>query len=123
MKYPIISSITKPYHSIARIHPLKQKQLEELIDHVEKNFPEVKYIGVFGSTVDGRCRPSSDIDICVWGGKDCHFYTIPNDVYDVIFAEDVIPGSPLEEEIDREGWVIYANPPIPKEKECLDDST
>lgn len=110
MGYPIISSIAKPYLSITRIHPLKQKQLEELIAHVEENFPEVKYIAVFGSTVDGRCRPSSDIDICVWGGKDCHFYTIPNDVYDVIFAEDVIPGSPIEDQIDKEGWVIYAKP-------------
>lgn len=108
MDYRIKSTVNKPYLSIHKIHPLKQKQLEELIAHTEKNFPEVQYIAVFGSTVDGRCRPSSDIDICVWGGRDSHFYTPPNDVYDVIHAEDLTKDSPLREAIKEEGYVIYA---------------
>lgn len=98
----------KPYPSIRKTHPLKQRQLRELVDFTKENFPSVKCIAVFGSTVDGRCRPVSDIDICVWGGKEAHFYTPPNDVYDVIFAEDLEKDSPLYKRIFEEAWVIYA---------------
>lgn len=102
----------KPYLSIRNTHPLKQRQLAELVEFTKLNFPTVRYIAVFGSTVDGRCRPTSDIDICVWGGKEEHFYTPANDVYDVIFREDLSDDSPLWQRIREEGYMIYAKDPI-----------
>lgn len=107
MRYMIKHTIRHPYLSIRRIHPLKQEQIEELIEHTKKNYPEVQYIAVFGSTVDGRCRDVSDIDICVWGGKEYHFCSPDNDVYDVIHAEDLSPDSPLRKTIEEEGFVVY----------------
>lgn len=106
--YRIASNVTKPYRSIAAIHPLKQHKLEEFIEWVKTRFPQIEYIVVFGSTVDGRCRSYSDIDVCLWGAKGIHFYTPDNDVYDVIFAEDVGSNSLLRKEIERDGVVIYA---------------
>lgn len=107
MRYPIRDDIVKPYPSIHRVHPLKQKHLEELIEHTRTHHPDVLYLAVFGSTVDGRCRPSSDIDLCVWGGQETHFCPPDNDVYDVVHAEDLAPNSPLRAAIKEEGYLIY----------------
>lgn len=98
----------EPYLSVNCIHPLKQRQIAELIQKTKRQYPQVTHIAVFGSTVDGRCRVGSDIDICVWGGKGIGFTPPDNDEYDVVFAEDLPAASPLRAEILRDGWVVYA---------------
>ena len=105
--HQIACNVVKPFLSIHGIHPLKQHNIEELIEHTRVNFPYVTHIAVFGSTVDGRCRVDSDIDIVVWGADDKKFYPPDNDTYDVFRAGDVMKEPKLREDIENEGVVVY----------------
>ena len=108
MPYKIIPAVQNPYPGIHWVHPLKQKAIEELIAHVEKNFLDVEAIVVFGSTVNGNCNTFSDIDIMIVGDADRKYYSPDNDVYDVHHADSIHRDSALWKAIEEEGLVVYA---------------
>ncbi len=106
--YRLAYNMDKEYLNVHHIHPLKQYAISRLIDWTREKFPEVEYIAVFGSTVNGTCRPTSDIDICVWAPEGSKFHTDGSAVYDVIFARDVDRSSSLRRHIEDEGVLVYA---------------
>ncbi len=108
MPYMIASNVTNPYRGIHWIHPLKQKAIGETIAFIREHYPEVKYVAVFGSTVDNRCLPGSDIDLCVWGAPSGHIKVPHNDNYDIVYAEDLVGDCQLKRDIIEEGIVVYA---------------
>ncbi len=106
MPWPIRTA-SKEYPSVHYIHPYKQGVIEELIEYTRKNYPNIYRIGVFGSTVDGRCKAWSDVDIIIWGDTDMKFIPPNNDVYDCIRAEELNTESYLYRQIVEEGCVVY----------------
>lgn len=77
------------------------------MEHVKNNYPEISGIAVFGSSTQRYCHSSSDIDILVIGGRDYNFCPPNNDVYDVIFYENLTEGSRLWREIERDGVIVF----------------
>lgn len=106
MPWPIRTA-SREYPSVHYIHPYKQGKVEELIDYVQANYPSIKVIVVFGSTVDGRCKPWSDLDILIVGDTERKFVPPDNDKYDYFRLEELAPDSRLLAQILKEGYIVY----------------
>ncbi len=103
----ILPVIEHPYQGIRWIHPLKQKAIEETLEHIQSRFPQIYYVVIFGSTVNGNCRVDSDIDMVIWGDVERKYYSLSNDVYDVLHGEDFNADSLLWQSVLEEGVVVY----------------
>lgn len=91
--------------SSACIHPLKQRQISELVKKAKYYLP-VKRIVVFGSALTLRCHQDSDIDIVVWDKKRI-FQPPPNDKYDLVYADMLTPEWSAYNDIVNEGVIVY----------------
>lgn len=54
--------IDNPFMNCEYVHPLQQKRVAELVEHL-KNDNNVNAIVIFGSSVTSRCHTESDVDI------------------------------------------------------------
>ena len=96
------------YQGVNFIHPWKQKKIEELIEYTKVNYPNITHIAVFGSNVTERCELWSDINIVLWG-KESKFLYLDNDVYDVLWSNDIPRDSILWRDIVKEGVAVYGS--------------
>lgn len=60
--FPVISKSSFP--GISRIHPLQQKKISEIYNHI-KNDRRVDELYIFGSSTTIRCNGKSDIDVAI----------------------------------------------------------
>lgn len=60
--FPLV--VNSKIKNIRRIHPLKQKQVDEIVSSIIKE-DDVKRLIVFGSATSNMCHEGSDLDICV----------------------------------------------------------
>lgn len=94
------------YPGVNYIHPLRQREVEELIEKVEQ-CPNVTAIIVFGSSTEERCTPFSDVD-ALFFGEPCYFEAPINDVaYDILWRANVPCGAEILKEIRRDGVLVY----------------
>jgi hypothetical protein len=72
----------RPY---VNIHPLKQKQVKHLVDHVPAG---TRYVYIFGSALLPSCREGSDIDAALVGDIDLsgsfNPMKLPGNEYDIL---------------------------------------
>ena len=59
------------FKNVNRIHPLKQKMVEQIVDHAKKDI-SVRRIIIFGSSTRYDCDVTSDLDICIDWNQDCY---------------------------------------------------
>lgn len=59
------------FRHVNRIHPIKQKQVEEIVA-VARDDQEVKRLIIFGSSIRYDCDITSDLDICIDWKNDCY---------------------------------------------------
>lgn len=94
------------YRGVYRIHPLRQREVEELLSLVRVN-PLISRAVIFGSSTEERCTPDSDVDVLLYG-QQCNFRAPINDVsYDILWANQIPEGDPLWREIEQGGVTIY----------------
>ena len=93
--------------------PYTIRQIEERLTPVFRR-NNVRRAVLFGSYGKGLATPESDVDILVDSGlRGLSFFGLLEDVcqsldcpVDLIDTRDVVPGSPIEQEIQRTGRVI-----------------
>lgn len=94
------------YRGVYRIHPLRQREVEEVLELIQRE-PAITKAVVFGSSTEERCTPDSDVDILLFG-QQCNFRAPVNDVaYDILWSNQIPEGDALWREIERDGVVIY----------------
>ena len=59
------------FKNVNRIHPLKQKMVEQIVDRAKKDI-SVRRIIIFGSSTRYDCDVTSDLDICIDWNQDCY---------------------------------------------------
>lgn len=110
MPWPVTSFVQHPYQGVNWIHPLKQRKIEELIEYTRKNYPCVTNIVVFGGSVREDCHIGSDIDIAIYEkGKQRTFCPPDNDCYDVLYLDELHPGSLLYAHVVEKGVAVYGD--------------
>lgn len=96
------------FMNVEYIHPLMQRQVCAIVDYAKTN-PDIEYVIIFGSSVTHLCTQGSDLDIFICGALDPKTH-IPMDgdtEYDIIYAETILPGEPLLDEIREKGVPVY----------------
>lgn len=99
--------IDNPFMNCEYIHPLQQKRVAQLIEHL-KNDNNINMIIIFGSSVTSRCHTDSDVDIyCDINEKKRVINKYLDFPYDLItnFSVDDI----LYNEICEKGVIVYEN--------------
>lgn len=95
------------YDNIERIHPLKQKEVGEIIDCLSQD-DNVKYIVIFGSSVDFSCNSFSDIDVYVQlVNADKPLKCKPNIRSEVDYIYNLDENNQLFIEIEKTGVLVY----------------
>ena len=98
--------------------PLQAHELE-LVREVLRKHPEVTSAKIFGSRAKGTHRPSSDVDLVLWGEMDAlraeaiaaELDELPLPYqYDVLLYTS-IQSQPLRDHIERVGIQVYPEPP------------
>lgn len=97
---------TTDYRNVYLIHPLKQREVEELIE-VAKQYPTVRRAIIFGSATEERCTPDSDIDVVLVGEVVDFRAPINDQAYDILWASNIPPGAAIRDEIERDGVIVY----------------
>ena len=113
--FPIIVENTN--YECNRIHPLKQKIVNDIYEYVKDN-NNIKKVIIFGSSVNIRCNKKSDIDIAI--ELDDLFFNrnIQNEVSesiqeiceynsDIIWLNKIEQNTVLYNNIYKKGVVIY----------------
>lgn len=113
--FPVI--MENQHYECNRIHPLKQKKINELYNKI-KEIDLVEQIILFGSSVNIRCNNKSDIDLAV-KLKEC-FFTKENQNQiseviqeitdyntDIVWLNSLDPNTLLYENIKNKGVIIY----------------
>lgn len=95
------------YTNVDRIHPLKQKEVGEIISCLSKD-DNVLYIVIFGSSADFSCNSYSDIDVYVQlRDKDKVLKMKPNVKSEVDYIYNLDENNRLFIEIERTGVLVY----------------
>ena len=97
------------YPGVQWVHPLKQKSIFRIREHVREKCPGVTHIVLFGSSVTDRCHFGSDLDLYIFGDPEGNFYP-PVDLdeeYDIMWDKFMERSGPLWERIKEEGVVVY----------------
>lgn len=109
--WDLIDEENKNIKNIRKIFPLKQRYVANFV-RAASSINEIKKIVIFGSSVEWRCNPWSDIDIYMEGVKHC-----PELLRDNIPKEDNMQvldiwtdstvDSRLLAEINKKGVTVY----------------
>lgn len=95
------------YRNVDRIHPLKQKEVGEIIECLSLD-DNVLYIVIFGSSADFSCNSYSDIDVYVQLKDETQALKKKPDIrseVDYIFNLD--ENNKLFVEIEKKGVLVY----------------
>ena len=110
---------------LCRIHPLKQRQVEEICKAAASN-AEVKRVIIFGSSTTYLCNSCSDLDICIewkdgpyvdaisydWKPEVVGMAKVISEVtrnlggYDLMFWDE-LDGARVEIAVKEKGVVVY----------------
>lgn len=113
--FPVI--VKNDNYDCSRIHPLKQKKVNEIYNSV-KNNKKIKKVIIFGSSVNIRCNQKSDIDIAI-KLKDEYYNKENKNIIsekiqeicdynsDIIWLNSIDDSSQLYRNIYSKGVVIY----------------
>lgn len=106
MRWPIREADTN-FLDVAYIHPLKRDAIAQLVQSAAAT--PIQVIEVFGSTVDGRCTPYSDIDIVTYGDGIESLDLGNTEEWDIHRAEGIPAGCDLWGALLKEGAVVYVS--------------
>lgn len=113
--FPIV--VQTDCKNIYRVYPLKQKIAAKLYN-IGKQYPEIRRIYIFGSSVTDKCNIHSDIDICIDAdvSDGLQIYNIQKNMGDACdWNCDIVMynslGTRLKNTIQKEGVVIYEQSP------------
>lgn len=101
--------VKNTYHNVNLIFPLKQAAVGDLVDYCKDNVPEASII-IFGSAVESRCNPWSDIDAFISGAVQDDFKMFrPNngESYDLWFDSMIPEGEEIMKDILHKGVKVY----------------
>ncbi len=94
------------YPGVNYIHPLRQREVEQLIEKARR-CPNITAIVIFGSSTEERCTPFSDVD-ALFFGEPCYFEAPINEVsYDILWRANVPRDAELLTEVRRDGVLVY----------------
>lgn len=95
------------YRNVDRIHPLKQKEVGEIISCLSQD-ENVLYIVIFGSSADFSCNSRSDIDVYVQlKDKEKPLLKKPDIRSEVDYIYNLDENNRLFIEIERTGVLVY----------------
>ena len=110
-KFPVV--VHSNSKNLSRIYPLKQRQVDRICRHA-KDYPEIRRIIIFGSSITPKCHIDSDLDICIdeKSGDGMRIYEIQKMIGEICdWNCDIVMYSQLSgkllETIDKEGVVVY----------------
>ena len=95
---------------------LQDKDLAYIVSIIQQ-YEEVEKAAIFGSRAKGNYKPSSDVDIAIWGSEIT--FTVVASLHDILEEESPTPyffdivdyshlsHQELKEHIDRVGIVIF----------------
>lgn len=97
---------------------LKDNQIKEIVDKIQK-FPEIEKAVIYGSRARGDFKPSSDVDIAIFGEKtnwalsaslqdELEEETYLPYFFDVV-SYNTITSNDLKAEINKYGKILYDN--------------
>ena len=99
--------VSEYFDNVSMIHPLKQKQVFQLIDHLKTN-NNVNKIIIFGSSVTNKCHTGSDLDFYIDLNKDTKLDELFSrflDNYD--YWNNFTVDERLLNEIKKKGVTVY----------------
>lgn len=105
----ITQFVKTPYRNVEKIFPLKQHAVEELVEYAAK-LPSVKRVTIFGSSVESRCNPWSDVDVFIEGSNFDEFIDFtPEQLqdYDILFDYQVPVTERVYKDIKSKGVIVY----------------
>ena len=113
--FPII--VNNDNYDCQRIHPLKQRIVNEIYNYIKDNNMIEKAI-IFGSSINVRCNKKSDLDIAVKIKEECFNNNSKNSISeeiqeicgynsDIIWLNTIDENSQLYYNINTKGVVIY----------------
>lgn len=113
--FPVI--IDNVNYECNRIHPLKQKKINEVYNYVINN-SDISKVIVFGSSINIRCNKKSDIDIAISLNQDSFNMTNKNIISekiqeicdyncDIVWLNTLEKNSKLYNNIYMKGVTIY----------------
>lgn len=114
--FPII--INNDNYECNRIHPLKQKEVNQIYEYV-KNNNDIKKVIIFGSSVNIRCNIKSDLDVAILLKEDSFNRNNENIISeriqeitdynsDIIWLNKLDKNSQLYDNIIKYGVIIYS---------------
>jgi predicted nucleotidyltransferase len=108
------------FRDVNRIHPIKQKIVNDIVAEAKKD-DKVRKIIIFGSSIRYDCDVVSDLDICIAWEKDCYdkdgvllpftrnmrkvISSVTKGKADVV-NYDYLEGTEIEDAV-KEGVVVY----------------
>lgn len=98
--------IDNPFKNCMFVHPLQQKKVSELLEVLKQN-NNVKFVALFGSSVQTSCHVNSDVDIYVHLDKEesgllKKSFDFPIDLWTNFMAD-----KRLKTEIAKKGVLVY----------------
>ncbi len=99
--------VSDRYLNVSKIHPLKQRQVNNLINFLKEN-DSVNRIIIFGSSVTNRCRTGSDLDFYVELDDNKDFNkAISSVISNYDYWNNFTVDSRLLNEIQKKGVLVY----------------
>lgn len=103
--FPITEGVTFP--NANRVHPLMQRRVEKLIQHICKD-KNIRRLVLYGSSLEFRCNSTSDIDLYIEKyDKDKKLTNLPELDCELDIITNLSPDSRLYQEIDRTGLLLF----------------
>ncbi len=98
--------IDNPFKNCMFVHPLQQKKVSELLEVLKQN-NNIKFVPLFGSSVQTSCHVNSDVDIYVHLDKEesgllKKSFDFPIDLWTNFMAD-----KRLKTEIAKKGVLVY----------------
>lgn len=107
--------VKEPFLNMLRLFPTAQFPVSEVVNYC-KTQPKVRRVTVFGSALETRHNPWSDIDLFVEGITCSDFFAPPvsvNRSLDIIRPDMISDDNePLYREIVSKGVVVYERNPV-----------
>jgi len=95
------------FPNVSMIHPLKQKQVYDLINHI-KSIDEVNKVIIFGSSVSNKCHNGSDLDFYLDLSRNVNLEkTISSFMDNYDYWNNFSVDKRLLDEINKKGVVVY----------------
>ncbi len=99
--------VSDRYLNVSKIHPLKQRQVNDLINFL-KGYNSVNKIIIFGSSITNRCHTGSDLDFYVELDENINLNkAISSVISNYDYWNNFTVDSRLLNEIQKKGVLVY----------------